>query len=116
MVQVRQGLTVPMRLMYALIFINMAIVIVIWIMMKKTFRSARIPIFHLGWWAFCFPMISFGSAALNYYKYTRFLSCKIVALIIVSISDFLYVMVACLTLYHLARRNLFISSRYKLPV
>ncbi|GAM25247.1 hypothetical protein SAMD00019534_084220 [Acytostelium subglobosum LB1] len=108
-------LTIATRLIYGLIFANVLLAVTVMTIMYRRTRKIRKK-FHLGWWAFCFPSISFGSAALTYYRYTPYLSCKIFSIAIVSISNALFALVTILTLYHLVRRNLFIPSRARVPV
>eukprot|EP01133_Synstelium_polycarpum_P002487 gene2487-2830_t len=103
------------RAFYLLIFINLIIVVILWTMMSRKFRRERF-MFHLGFWAFCFPLISFASASVTYYKYTPTVACKVIAIFIVLIANMMFLTVATITTVLALRRNLFIPSRFAIPV
>ncbi|EGG24746.1 hypothetical protein DFA_02990 [Cavenderia fasciculata] len=104
------------RLIYGFIYVDLILCVVLCGMMLKHLQRSRQTYFHLGYFGFSFPLLAFGTASLLYYQYTPYVSCKIVSIIIVSIANFIYVLIFIIAIVHAFKRNLFLPSNFQIPV
>eukprot|EP01132_Coremiostelium_polycephalum_P005332 gene5332-6650_t len=99
------------RLLYTWIWADLLLVLLIWTIMCLKAPHTKLS-FNLSWWGLSFPMISFGSASLVYYTNSKHTSTEIIAIFLVSISNFIYLVLLALTAFYLLTRNLFIPSKF----
>ncbi|KYR01453.1 hypothetical protein DLAC_01434 [Tieghemostelium lacteum] len=110
-VKIQHGLTPLGRVIYTIMWINVATTIVIWCIML-IYSPGNEIYFKCTYWGFVFPVVAMSSAVLNYYQYTpNSNACKILSIVAVSIADLDYAIILGLTLYYLFTKNLFIPSK-----